>query len=167
MPLDDVDRGVVNRFRTFAAIKFHSVWSILNRARPEGGQMPKSDRSDHWPVYKNCLFCSAPSPSTSPWPRSSSRSSTSSTTPWLWRTWASNYIRKKGVGSSYAFGNTLPRDIALGRFFCGCISRRFSSVPLGVFTLDRLSLPEKSILKREGCPVKLLENHESWNLKLP
>ena len=60
---------------------------------------------------------------------------------------ASNYIRKKGVGSSYAFENTLPRDIALGRLFCGCVSRRFSSVPLGVFTLDRVLLPEKRILK--------------------
>ena len=27
---------------------------------------------------------------------------------------ASNYIRKKCVGSSYAFGNTLPRDVTLG-----------------------------------------------------
>ena len=38
------------------------------------------------------------------------------------------YIRKKGVGSSYAFEHTLPRDIALGRIFCGRISRRFSSI---------------------------------------
>ena len=60
---------------------------------------------------------------------------------------ASNYIRKKGVGSSYTLGSTLPRDIALGRLFCGCILRRSSSVSLGVFTLDRLSLPEKRILK--------------------
>jgi hypothetical protein len=32
---------------------------------------------------------------------------------------ASNYIRKKGIGSSYTLGSTLPRDIALGRFFAG------------------------------------------------
>jgi hypothetical protein len=57
---------------------------------------------------------------------------------------------KKGVGASYTLGSTVPRDIVLGPLFGGCISRRFSSVPLGVFILDRLSLPEKRILKT-GC----------------
>ena len=55
----------------------------------------------------------------------------------------SNYVRNIGVGAYYTIGCTLPRDIAFGRLFCGCISRCFSSVPLGVSTLDRLSLPEK------------------------
>jgi hypothetical protein len=53
---------------------------------------------------------------------------------------------QKGVGSSYAFGRFLSRDIALGRLFCGCTSRRLSSVLRRVFTLDRLLLPEKRIL---------------------
>jgi hypothetical protein len=37
---------------------------------------------------------------------------------------ASNYVRKNGVGSSIAFERFLPRDIALGRLFCGATSRR-------------------------------------------
>ena len=57
---------------------------------------------------------------------------------------ASNYIRKKGVGSSYAFEHTLPRDIALGRIFCGCISRRFSSVSRQRFHTRSSFAPRKT-----------------------
>ena len=59
---------------------------------------------------------------------------------------ASNYIRKKGVGASYTLGSTLPWDMPLGRLFGAGSSRRFSSVSPNVFTLYRLSLPEKRIL---------------------
>ena len=62
---------------------------------------------------------------------------------------ASNYIRNKGVGSSYTLGNTLPRDIALGRLFAGVARGVYlASVPPCGFTLDRLWLPEKRILKK-------------------
>jgi hypothetical protein len=60
---------------------------------------------------------------------------------------ASNYVRGKGVGSFYAFGGFLPQDIALGHLFYWCTSRCFSGVSRHVFTLDRLWLPEKRILK--------------------
>jgi hypothetical protein len=59
---------------------------------------------------------------------------------------ASNYIRRKCVPSSYAFGRTLPRDIALGRIFAGVYRGVSQAFHVNVFTLDRLSLPEKRIL---------------------
>ena len=62
---------------------------------------------------------------------------------------ASNYIRKKCLGSSYTLGRFSRGYRKSLRILCGYSSRRFSSVSRHVLTLqvDRLSLPEKRMLK--------------------
>ena len=57
------------------------------------------------------------------------------------------YQQKKGVGSCYTLGHTLPRDIALGRIFAGVYRGVSQAFHVNVLTLGRLSLPEKRILK--------------------